>query len=59
MTQNQILDLVEKAFDAGCFKEVLKMIRAGSDVILINKVIEKSKLSNNIDDLWKDIFGTD
>jgi len=59
MTKEQILDALEKAFNAGCFEEVLKLIRAGSDPVIIEKVIEKSSLKNNLDDLWKDIFGCD
>lgn len=59
MTRDQILDALEKAFNAGCFEEVLKLIRAGSDPIIIEKVIEKSSIRNDLDDLWKDIFSGD
>ena len=43
MTESQILDLLERAFNSGCFPEVLKMIRSGSSLVMIEKVIEKSK----------------
>ena len=59
MTQDQVLDLLEKAFEAGCFKEVLKLIRSGSEEILIRKVIEKNKITHELDNLWQDIFGAD
>jgi len=59
MTQDQTLDILEKAFEAGCFKEVLKLIRSGSEEALIRKVIEKNKVTSELDNIWKDIFGTD
>jgi len=57
LTESQILDLLERAFHAGCFQEVLKMIRSGSSLVLIEKVIEKSQeradsFSFNFDDLF-------
>jgi len=57
LTESQILDLLERAFHAGCFQEVLKMIRSGSNLVLIEKVIEKSQeradsFSFNFDDLF-------
>lgn len=60
MQQAQVLDLLEKAYHAGCFTEVLKMIRAGSSVVVIEKVIEKS--SAKADDFtfnFDEIFGGD
>tara|TARA_B100001287_G_C22626236_1_gene502653 strand:+ start:297 stop:479 length:183 start_codon:yes stop_codon:yes gene_type:complete len=60
MTQPQLLDLLERAYEAGCFKEVMKMIKAGSGIVLIEKVIEKSKKRHdefNLD--WSDLFGAD
>ena len=59
-TKTQILDLLERAFHAGCFPEVLKLIRSDTNPVLIEKVIEKSQekvdaFSFNFDD----IFGTD
>ena len=59
MTQDQTLDLLEKSFEAGCFKEVLKLIRSGSEEVLIQKVIEKHKMTYKLDNLWQDLFGTD
>ena len=55
-----MLDMLERAFEAGCFKEVLKMIRANSSEVLIEKVIKKSREradSFNFD--WDDLFGAD
>jgi len=60
MTETQILDLLERAFNSGCFREVLKMIRSGSSLVMIEKVIEKSKEKHDQFDLdWGDIFGGD
>ena len=60
MTQNQLLDLLEKAHDAGCFKEVVKMIKAGTALVLIEKVIEKSqKRTDDFDFDWDGLFGSD
>ena len=60
MTENKILDLLEKAYSAGCFTEVLKMIRAKSSVVLIETVIKKSKeKADTFDFVWDDLFGTD
>lgn len=60
MSESQILDLLERAYSAGCFTEVLKMIRAKSSIVLIEKVIEKAKerMDNDFGLDW-DIFGTD
>ena len=60
MTNIKMLDMLERAFEAGCFKEVLKMIRANSSEVLIEKVIKKSREradSFNFD--WDDLFGAD
>ncbi len=60
MTETQILDLLERAFHSGCFPEVLKMIRSGSSLVMIEKVIQKSKERHDQFDLdWGDIFGGD
>ena len=59
MTQTQLLDILERAYNAGCFEEVLKLIRAGGDLVMIEKIIEKSSLKDPLDGLWNDIFGTD
>lgn len=60
MPEAQILDLLERAFKAGCFTEVLKMIRAKTSIVMIEKVIEKAqeKMDNDFDFDW-DIFGCD
>tara|TARA_Y100000593_G_scaffold93262_1_gene187479 strand:- start:2452 stop:2634 length:183 start_codon:yes stop_codon:yes gene_type:complete len=60
MTETQILDLLERAYEAGCFAEVLKMIRAKSEIVLIEKVIEKSKEKQHEFDFdWDGMFGSD
>ncbi len=60
MSESQILDLLERAYSAGCFTEVLKMIRAKSSIVVIEKVIEKAreKTINDFNFDW-DIFGAD
>jgi len=61
MSESKILDLLERAYQAGCFLEVLKMIRAQSTEVLIEKVIEKSKQKRDedFDFDWNQIFGSD
>lgn len=60
MTQTQLLDILERAHDAGCFKEVAKMIKAGSAIVLIEKVIEKSQQrADQFDFDWDGLFGSD
>jgi DNA-binding NtrC family response regulator len=60
ITSNQILDLLEKAYKAGCFEEVHKMIKADSSLVLIEKVIEKSQeRSDRFPFNFDDIFGSD
>lgn len=59
MPEKQLLDLLERAFEAGCFNEVLRMIRAKSSVTLIEKVIEKSAAKMSQFDIDWDIFGAD
>jgi len=60
MPESQILDLLERAFNAGCFPEVLKMIKARSTPVLIEKVIEKSQQrADDFDFEWDGIFGSD
>ena len=60
MTQAQLLDVLERAHDAGCFKEVVKMIKAGSAIVLIEKVIEKSQQrADQFDFDWDGLFGSD
>ena len=60
MTQAQLLDILERAHNAGCFKEVVKMIKAGSTIVLIEKVIEKSQQrADQFDFDWDHLFGSD
>lgn len=60
LTQHQILDLLDRAYQAGCFQEVHKMILADTDIILIEKVIEKSQArANNFPFNFDDLFGAD
>lgn len=60
MTQTQLLDILERAHNAGCFKEVVKMIKAGSTIVLIEKVIEKSQQrADQFDFDWDHLFGSD
>ncbi len=60
MTENKILDLLERAYEAGCFTEVLKMIRAKTSEVVIEKVIEKSKKrQENFHLDWDSLFGSD
>jgi len=60
MSESQILDFLDRAFQAGCFPEVLKMIRAGSTPVLIEKVIEKcTERARDFDFDWDGLFGSD
>jgi len=60
VTENKILDLLERAFEAGCFPEVLKMIRAKTSEVVIEQVIEKSKKrQENFELDWEGLFGSD
>ena len=61
MSASQIIDLLERAYEAGCFPEVLKMIKAGSEPALIEVVIKKSmdRLNDGYPFDWNDIFGGD
>ena len=60
INSNQILDLLERAYMAGCFEEVHKMIKTDSSLVLIEKVIEKSKeRSDRFPFKFDDLFGTD
>jgi len=60
MSESQILDFLERAYNAGCFPEVLKMIRAKSTPVLIEKVIEKSaEKARDFDLDWDGLFGSD
>ena len=61
MTEFQILDLLERSFQAGCFTEVLKLIRSRSSIVMIEKVIQisQSKLDEGFDFDFGDLFGAD
>ena len=60
MTKAEQLDILERAFDAGCFLEVVKMIKANSSIVMIEKVITKSKERLASTDInWDDLFGGD
>ena len=60
ISAEKLLDIVERAMAAGCLPEVIKMVKSGSPLILIEKVIEKSmqrQLEFDLD--WNDLFGGD
>ena len=60
ISSNQILDLLESAYKAGCFEEVHRMIKADSALVLIEKIIEKSQeRSDRFPWKFDDLFGTD
>lgn len=60
ITSSQILDLLERAYRAGCFEEVHKMIKADSSLVLIEKIIEKTQeKSDRFPFTFDDIFGSD
>jgi len=60
LTNDQILDLLERAYNAGCFSEVHKMIKSSTDIVIIEKVIEKSQeKADSFSFDFSDIFGND
>ena len=60
MTETQILDMLERAYNAGCFTEVLKLIRAKSSTVIIEQVIKKSEdKQDNFDFDFDGLFGAD
>tara|TARA_B100001250_G_C19716324_1_gene751646 strand:- start:849 stop:1037 length:189 start_codon:yes stop_codon:yes gene_type:complete len=60
LSQEKLLDIIERAYRAGCFDEVLKMIKAGSPIVMIEQVIKKSKNRlNEFDFFSDDFFGAD
>ena len=60
LTKHQILELLDRAYQAGCFQEVHKMILADTDLVVIEKVIEKSQAkTNNFPFNFDDLFGAD
>ena len=54
-----MLDILERAYNAGCFTEVLKLLRAKSSEVLIETVIDKAQQKLDDDDFNFDIFGAD
>ena len=60
ISAEKLLDIVERAMSAGCLPEVIKMVKSGSPLVMIEKVIEKSmqrQLEFDLD--WNDLFGAD
>ena len=57
LSEKKLLDLVERAFNAGCFREVVKMIKAKSSLVVIEKAKEKQESEMDFD--WGDLFGGD
>ena len=57
---DELLDLIERAHNSGCLREVIKMVKSGSPKVMIEKVIsecEREIQINGID--WIDLFGAD
>ena len=60
MTKEEILDLLDRAFQSGCFPEVIKLIRQGSEKKLIEVIIKKAEQRNILDPFnFDDLFGGD
>ena len=61
MSEQRILDLLERAYHAGVFVEVLKMIKAKTSPTMIEKVIEKAIENQQRFDPFIDfdLFGSD
>lgn len=61
MTQDELLDLLERAYEYGCFKEIAKLIRQGSDTKLIEVILQKAQERHDrLEDFnWDDFFGAD
>ena len=60
MTVEEVVDLLEKAHEYGCFPEVVKLIRGGSDRKLIDVVLDRAKeRMEKYPFNWDDIFGGD
>ena len=61
MTEKRMLDLLERAYHAGVFVEVLKMIKAKTSPTMIEKVIEKAIEHHHRFDPFADfdLFGSD
>ena len=60
MKIEEILDLLDRAFKCGCFPEVSKLIRQGSDKKLIEVIIERAEERLVLDPFnFDDLFGGD
>lgn len=60
MTQDELLDFLERAHEYGCFPEVLKLIRQGSEKVLIEVILEKAKeRMEKFPFDWDNFFGAD
>ena len=60
MTIEDAVELLERANEYGCFKEVAKLIKGGSDRKLIDVVLDRAK--ERMDKYpfnWDDFFGGD
>lgn len=60
MTVEEAIDLLERAHEYGCFPEVAKLIKGGSDRKLIEVVLDRAK--ERMDKYpfnWDDFFGGD
>ena len=62
MEKDKMLDLLDRAYQFGCFVEVLKLIRQGTEVKLIEVIIAKAEEKAIRDPFpWNidDMFGMD
>jgi len=62
MDKDKILDLLERAYHSGCFVEVLRLIRQGTEIKLIEVIIAKAEERVDRDPFpWNidDLFGCD
>ena len=60
MTVSEVVDLLERAHEYGCFPEVAKLIKQGSDRKLIEVILERAKeRMDHFDFNWDDFFGGD
>ena len=60
MTVEEAVDLLERAHSYGCFPEVAKLIKGGSDRKLIDVVLARAKERMDTNPFnWDDFFGAD
>ena len=62
MDKDKMLDLLERAYQSGCFVEVLRLIRQGTEIKLIEVIIAKAEEKAERDPFpWNidDLFGMD